>query len=77
MCCEGRRNGYMLPSPVLCIWTCLHVVCCLHFAAVAVDVREGRISHLSDGLDRTRRLCREIGPSLEKWEIDLCFIKSH
>lgn len=41
------------------------------------DVTEGRISHPSDGLDRTRRLWREIGPSFEKWEIDLCFIKSH
>ncbi len=67
----------MLASASLCIWTGLHVVCCLHFAAVVEDIKEGRLSHLSDGLDRTQRLCREAGPSLEKWEIGLCFIKSH
>lgn len=67
----------MLASTILFIMTCLHVVCCLDFAAAVEDVKEGRISHLSDGLDQTWRLCRETRLSLEKWEIDLCFIKSH
>lgn len=67
----------MLASTSLRIWTCVHVVSCLHFAAVVEDVKEGRFSHLSDELDRTRRLYRETRLSLEKWEIDLCFIKSH
>lgn len=72
-----RGRVYMLASTSLGIWTCLHVVSCLHFAAVVEDVKEERISHLSGGLDRTRRLCRETRLSLEKLEIDLCFIKSH
>lgn len=67
----------MLASTSLHIWTCVHVGSCLHFAAVVEDVKEGRFSHPSDGLDRTQRLCRETMLSLEKWEIDLCFIKSH
>lgn len=71
-----RMNSYMLVKTGLNIWTCLHVVGCLRFVAMTEDVMEGRISHHSDGLDRTLRLCR-LQASLEKWEIDLCFIKSH
>lgn len=56
----------MLLSAGLYIWTCLHGVCCLHFAVVKGNVMEGQISHLSDGLDQTRRLCREVRPSLVK-----------
>lgn len=69
-------NSYMLVSTGLSIWTCLDVVCCLCFVAVAEHVMEGPISLLSNGLDRTWRLCR-LRSSSEKWEIVLCFIKSH